>query len=172
MFVVATIAMMLFAAATQGFWFVKSRKWESAALLLVALTLFRPGFWLDQVVPPYDERRGIEAVELAASQPAGTPLRLVIEGPDFDNPDKIVSTTVMANLGAEGDGVSRLNDAGLIVAPEGDVAKLEEPIAGTPFFTRMRMFDFYADKPVTIPVSKCRLSGCPRKCSTFLPFSC
>ena len=43
-FVVATVAMMLFAAATQGFWFVKSRKWESAALLLVALTLFRPGF--------------------------------------------------------------------------------------------------------------------------------
>jgi hypothetical protein len=34
--------------------------------------------------------------------------------------------------------------------PEGDVAKLEEPIAGTPFFTRFRMFDFYADKPVTI----------------------
>jgi TRAP transporter 4TM/12TM fusion protein len=149
-FVVATVAMMLFAAATQGFWFVKSRKWESAVLVLVALTLFRPGFWLDQVVPPYDERRGIEAVELAASQPVDTPLRMVVEGPDFDDPDKMVRTTVMANLGAEGDGVARLNAAGLIVVPEGDVAKLEEPIAGTPFFTRFRMFDFYADKPVTI----------------------
>jgi TRAP transporter 4TM/12TM fusion protein len=149
-FVVATVAMMLFAAATQGFWFVKNRLWESAALLLIALTLFRPGFWLDQVVPPYDEKSGIEAVELAAKQPADARLRLVIEGPDFDNPDKTSKTTVMVNLGAEGEGAARLESGGLIVAPEGDVAKLEEPIAGTPFFTRFRMFDFYADKPVTI----------------------
>ncbi len=149
-FVVATAAMMLFAAATQGFWFVKNKLWESAALLLIALTLFRPGFWLDQVVPPYDEKSGIEAVELAAKQPADARLRLVVEGPDFDNPDKTSKTTVMVNLGAEGEGAARLESGGLIVAPEGDIAKLEEPIAGTPFFTRFRMFDFYADKPVTI----------------------
>ena len=149
-FVVATVAMMLFAAATQGFFLVKNKLWESAALLLIALTLFRPGFWLDQVVPPYDDRSGIEAIELAAKQPADAHLRLVIRGPDFDNPEKMTQTTVMANLGAEGEGVQRLDQAGLIVVPEGDVAKLEEPIAGTPFFTRFRMFDFYADQPVTI----------------------
>ena len=40
----ATIAMLLFAAATQGYWLVRSRWWESIALLLVAFTLFRPGF--------------------------------------------------------------------------------------------------------------------------------
>ena len=32
----ATIAMLLFAAATQGYWLVKSRIWESLAILLVA----------------------------------------------------------------------------------------------------------------------------------------
>jgi TRAP-type uncharacterized transport system fused permease subunit len=46
------IAMMLFAAATQGYFFVRSRWWETVALLLIAFTLFRPGFWLDQVQPP------------------------------------------------------------------------------------------------------------------------
>jgi TRAP transporter 4TM/12TM fusion protein len=148
--IVATAAMMLFAAATQGFWMVKSRIWETVALLLIAFTLFRPGFWLDYVQPPYDEKTGIEAVELAAQQPENGLMRLVIEGPDFDNAEKIVKTTLMANLGAAGDGTKRMEQAGLLVAPEGDVAKLEEPLAGTPFFTRLQMFDFYGDKPVQI----------------------
>ncbi|MEM7636502.1 MAG: TRAP transporter fused permease subunit, partial [Pseudomonadota bacterium] len=148
--VVATAAMMLFAAATQGFWMVKSRAWETVALLLIAFTLFRPGFWLDYVQPPYDEKTGIEAVELAASQPDNGLMRLVIEGPDFDDAEKTVKTTLMANLGAPGDGTKRMEQAGLLVVPEGDVAKLEEPLAGTPFFTRMQMFDFYGDKPVQI----------------------
>ncbi len=148
--IVATAAMMLFAAATQGFWMVKSRIWETVALLLIAFTLFRPGFWLDYVQPPYDEKTGIEAVELAAQQPENGLMRLVIEGPDFDNAEKIVKTTLMANLGAAGDGTKRFEQAGLLVVPEGDVAKLEEPLAGTPFFTRLQMFDFYGDKPVQI----------------------
>ncbi len=148
--IVATAAMMLFAAATQGFWLVRSRIWETVALLLIAFTLFRPGFWLDYVQPPYDEKTGIEAVELAAKQPEGGFMRLVIEGPDFDNADKIVKTTLMADLGAAGDGTRRMEQAGLLVVPEGNVAKLEEPIAGTPFFTRLQMFDFYGDKPVQI----------------------
>ena len=148
--IVATAAMMLFAAATQGFWLVKSRIWETVALLLIAFTLFRPGFWLDYVQPPYDEKTGIEAVELAAKQPEDGLMRLVIQGPDFDHADKTVKTTLMADLGAPGDGTKRMEQAGLLVVPEGDVAKLEEPIAGTPFFTRLQMFDFYADKPVQI----------------------
>jgi len=148
--IVATAAMMLFAAATQGFWMVKSRIWETVALLLIAFTLFRPGFWLDYVQPPYDDRPGIEAVELAASQPENGLMRLVIEGPDFDNAEKTVKTTLMANLGAAGEGTKRMEQAGLLVAPEGDIAKLEEPLAGTPFFTRLQMFDFYGDKPVQI----------------------
>lgn len=148
--IVATAAMMLFAAATQGFWLVKSRIWETLALLLIAFTLFRPGFWLDYVQPPYDDKTGIQAVELAASQPADGFMRLVIEGPDFDDAEKTVKTTLMANLGAAGDGTQRMKQAGLLVVPEGDVAKLEEPLAGTPFFTRLQMFDFYGDKPVQI----------------------
>ncbi|MBI3451772.1 MAG: TRAP transporter permease, partial [Rhodospirillales bacterium] len=46
-FVVATAAMLLFAAATQGYFLVRSRIWETAALLLIAFALFRPGFFWD-----------------------------------------------------------------------------------------------------------------------------
>ncbi|WFF41791.1 TRAP transporter fused permease subunit [Salinicola endophyticus] len=54
-FIVATAAMLIFAAATQGFMLVKSRWYESALLLLVAFTLFRPGFWMDMADAPYRE---------------------------------------------------------------------------------------------------------------------
>ena len=51
-FLIAVVAMLVFAAATQGYWIVKSKPWEIVALLLVAFTLFRPGYWLDRVSPP------------------------------------------------------------------------------------------------------------------------
>jgi TRAP transporter 4TM/12TM fusion protein len=161
--IIAIIAMLLFAAATQGFWLVRSKWWETVALLLIAFTLFRPGFWLDMVEPPYDERPGVEVIELAANQPKGEPIRLVIQGPDFDNPDKLVETTLMANLAPEGDGAARLEGAGLMVTPEGDIAKLEEPMAGTPFFTRFQMFDFYADQPVQVLRAEMPASRMPKE---------
>ncbi|WP_216092871.1 DUF3394 domain-containing protein [Candidatus Marithrix sp. Canyon 246] len=46
----AVSAMLLFAAVTQGYWLIKSKLWESLALLLIAFTLFRPGFWWDWIL--------------------------------------------------------------------------------------------------------------------------
>ncbi|MEZ5538005.1 MAG: TRAP transporter permease [Thiolinea sp.] len=149
-FIVGVIAMLLFAAATQGYFIAKSRIWESALLLLIAFSLFRPGFWLDMVDPPFIEKPGTEVVQMAEAQPAGEPLRLEITGPDFDNPDKMTQITLMANLADSGDGAARLDGAGLMVMEEDGMTKLEEPMAGTPFFTTLQMFDFYADQPVTI----------------------
>jgi TRAP transporter 4TM/12TM fusion protein len=48
----AVIAMLIFAAATQGYFLVRSRLWESLVLLLVTFSLFRPGFWMDMMFPP------------------------------------------------------------------------------------------------------------------------
>jgi TRAP-type uncharacterized transport system fused permease subunit len=51
-FVTATIAMLLFAAATQGCFLARSRLHESAALLVLASTLLLPNDWLNMVRPP------------------------------------------------------------------------------------------------------------------------
>lgn len=117
-FVIATIAMMLFAAATQGWFFTKSRVWETVALLLIAFALFRPGFFLDQVSPPYEEKSGAQALQLAAAASDGATLRVKIVGPDFDDPDKKNNTSVILNLGAAGDGETRFTQAGLNVLDE------------------------------------------------------
>ncbi|HPE59786.1 MAG TPA: TRAP transporter permease [Thiolinea sp.] len=149
-FIVATIAMMLFAAATQGYFLTRSRIWESAGLLLVAFTLLRPGFWLDMVQPPYVLHEGTKVLELAQAQPKGQPLRLEVVGPDFDKPDQMSQITLVAELNDEGDGAARLAKSGLAVMDEDGVEKLEEPMPGTPFFTTLQMFDFYGDQPVRV----------------------
>ncbi|MDF1793074.1 MAG: TRAP transporter permease [Thalassobaculaceae bacterium] len=153
-FIVATVAMLLFAAGTQGYFFAKNRIWEAAALLLIAFTLFRPGFWLDLVQDPYETVDPIEVVALAGTLPEGGELRLVIAGPDFNNPDAKAETTMILPLGPAGSGEQRLQDADLLVMIEDGMAKLEEPFrpgpAGSVPGQKLSGFDFYGDDPVRI----------------------
>ncbi len=149
-FVVATAAMMLFAAATQGYFFARNRIWETVALLLIAFTLFRPGYWLDQVVPEFENRPGTELVALAGRLPADSELRIHVEGPNFNNPDKIDKTTLIIPLGKAGPGDRRLQQAGVVIVSEGKLAKLEEPLPASKLEKQLKSYDFYGDKPVVV----------------------
>ncbi len=146
---VFAVAMMLFAAATQGYFLARSRIWESAALLLIAFTLFRPGFWLDYVEPPFNDLPGTQLIEMAGDAPANGDVRFVISGPDFDT-GKINTRTIVAQLGAPGDGEERLKRSGLVVMEDDGKAVLEEPFPGTTFFQILSEYDFYGDTPVEI----------------------
>ncbi len=151
-FITAVIAMLLFAAATQGFFLTRNRIWETVALLVVAFTLFRPGFWLDQIEPPFTDRPGAEIHQVAEAQPVDSLLRASIAGPDFNDPDKQIETTIVLPLGAAGTGEARLEESGILVMVDDGQALLEEPFPGTPFESLGREFDFYADDPVTVSV--------------------
>ena len=107
-FIVATVAMMLFAAATQNYFLVRSRIWETLALLLVAFTLFRPGYWLDQWIPPYEEQAAASINEVAGNAPDNGNLRVVVSGEDVAS-GKTIIKTVELPLGPKGaDGAARL----------------------------------------------------------------
>jgi len=149
-FIVAVIAMMLFAAATQRYFLTRNRLWESAILLLVAFTLFRPGFWLDYVQPPFNIRAGTEVLEIAAKEPEGAKLRVKISGPDYDDADVMSDGTLIVPLGKAGTGEERLKRSGIIVVMEDGKAKMEEPLPGTPYADLGNSLDFYGDKPVQI----------------------
>ncbi len=150
-FIVAVIAMMLFAAATQGYFFARSRIWESVGLLLVAFTLFRPGFWLDYVQPPFDARPGTEIAALAEKEPDGATLRVVLRGPDYKDTDKIDYLTILLPLGDKADGVSRLEKIGVVVNEDNGKALLDEPFPGKWLDLKTNgQFDYYADTPVEI----------------------
>lgn len=109
----AIAAMLIFAAATQG-WFIRRNRWyESAVLLLVTFSLLRPDFWLDQVTPKYRVEDGSRLVELAGAGTAGSGLRVRIEGTTLEGKD--IKKTVLLPLSAEGNGTQRIRNAGMTV---------------------------------------------------------
>ncbi|GAB2802579.1 TRAP transporter permease [Halomonas shantousis] len=79
-FVIATIAMLIFAAGTQGFMIVKNRWYESLLLLLVAFTLFRPGFWMDIIHDPYRDVPPAQFEQALGNVDEDSNLRVRIEG--------------------------------------------------------------------------------------------
>ncbi|WP_312915021.1 TRAP transporter permease [Stutzerimonas kunmingensis] len=81
-FVVATIAMLIFAAGTQGYFLVRSRWYESLLLLLVAFNLFRPGFWMDIIHDPYRDIEPAALVETLERVEEDSQLRLRVLGED------------------------------------------------------------------------------------------
>ena len=116
----AVVAMLSFAAATQGWFLTKSRWWETAALLLVAFTLFRPGFFWDEIYPPLIEKPASELVQVLDRIPAGGQLRLKLKGERMSG--KEYEMTVMLPVGAESTGAEKLSGLGIeTIEDEGKV---------------------------------------------------
>ncbi|SFS82913.1 TRAP transporter, 4TM/12TM fusion protein [Sulfitobacter marinus] len=117
-FIVATFAMLLFAAATQGWFLARNRFYETIALLLIAFTLFRPGFWMDMVFPPYLEEAPAEIVQAAADTPIGENLRLRVSGVgDLGDPIEFVA---LLPMGEGTTGEEKLEAAGIVTRMDGD----------------------------------------------------
>ena len=147
-FVVATFAMLLFAAATQGYFLARSKAWETAALLLVAFTLFVPNFWLDRVQPPYTSHPGTEFETIVERAEPGDYLRFIVSGPDFST-GAIRSLTLVLDVD-ETPAARRVDATGLFLMPEPDRMVLDEPMPATTFARALQGFDFYGDTPVEI----------------------
>ena len=162
-FIVAVIAMMLFASATQGWFLTRNRIWESAILLLVAFTLFRPGFWLDRVQAPFTSEEGSKVYEVVDEvAPDGT-ATFVVSGPNFNTGEED-STTLLVSLGETEEASDRLRTAGLDVRVEDGIAIVDEPLVGTPYFELIgNLFDFYADDPVKISEIKKPAARMPKE---------
>ncbi len=126
----AVVAMLIFAAATQGFWLVKSRWYETLLLLLVAFTLFRPGFWWDEIYPPIVTSPPQQIERLAAEVAPGGHLMLLAEGMTIDG--DMVSKLIRLPLGEGATGAEKLSDAGLTLAISDDQVLVELVGFGSP----------------------------------------
>ncbi len=114
----ALVAMLVFAAATSGYFFARNRWYETILMLLICFTLFRPGFWMDMIKPPFEELKGQAMVTAIEAAPAGTEKRVWIEGMNIDGDE--VRKGVLLPLGETGDVKARLATAGLTVMADGD----------------------------------------------------
>ncbi|WP_146586772.1 TRAP transporter permease [Puniceibacterium confluentis] len=129
-FVIATVAMLLFAAATQGWFLAKNKVYETIALLLIAFTLFRPGFWMDMVFPPYSEEAPAQIAAAAADTQPGDELRLRVSGVnDLGDPIQFVA---LLPIGEGATGEEKLESAGLVFRTEDDKMFIDDVSFGSP----------------------------------------
>lgn len=149
MFITATIGILVFTAATMGWFLTRNRIWETAAMLLIAFALFRPGFFMNQIQPPFEDIAPAAFTETLAAAEPGSQIRTLISGPDFDT-FEIKEVTVMLDVPEVEGAQARLDALGMFLVPEGDVQRLDEPMFGTDLGTALESFDFYGDEPVQI----------------------
>ncbi|MCK9516189.1 MAG: TRAP transporter permease [Ottowia sp.] len=109
----ATVANLVFVAATQGWFMTRNRWWETALLLLLTFSLFRPGYWMDKIAPPYMAVPTAQLAGVIENTPPGDSLRVWIEGEDLYG--RQISKGVLLPLGAAGPARERLESAGLRV---------------------------------------------------------
>ena len=107
----ATLASLLFAAATQGWFLRKNRLWETLALILVAFAFFRPGFFMDLYKEPFERLPATELISTLESSTEKSHIRLFIAGVNLEGND--VQRGLLLPLGQGSTAKERLQESGL-----------------------------------------------------------
>ncbi|MFH2091161.1 MAG: TRAP transporter permease [Pseudomonadota bacterium] len=107
----SVIGMLTFAAATQNYFVIKNRTWETLVLLLVTFMLFRPGYFWDMIYPPFVERPGIELVEIVGDLDPNSMIRLKIAGESIEGDS--YTKVIMLPIGEATTGQQRLSEIGI-----------------------------------------------------------
>ena len=105
------IGMLLFAAATQGFWFTKNKWWETILLLGIVFLIFRPGFIYDKIEPPYQYLDGKKIFEVANKKQEGDLIEFVVAGETLEGIEREYTFTLPLAKGENGK--ERINNTGL-----------------------------------------------------------
>ena len=129
-FIVASIAMLIFAAGTQGYFLVRSRWYESVLLLLIAFTLFRPGFWMDLVHDPYRDIEPAQLVQALGEVEEGSQLRLRIRGEDAVGDPREFALLLPVPDGPTGE--ARMEKLGLLTYEENGKLLIDSVTFGSP----------------------------------------
>lgn len=123
-FIVATIAILLFTSGTQGYFLCKNKKYESALLVLIAFTLFRPGFWMDQFISPYTELPGSEFSAVMNDTPSGEHLKIKVLQVNRNGVEKI--NTKLMKVPFADTLELKLNKIGMDVIAKGDTSIIDQ----------------------------------------------
>lgn len=117
-FIIATLAMLAFTAATMGWYFAKNRWWETLILLLATAILFRPGFFMDYVSPSTVDVSPTQLATEVGKAPVGEEFLLHVSGVNqYGKPVKFYASIPVAE-GATGE--ERLQNAGLTIIDSGE----------------------------------------------------
>ncbi|PMN66491.1 TRAP transporter permease [Enterovibrio norvegicus] len=113
----AVVAMLVFSAATQGWWLTKNKWYETVAMLLITFALFRPGFFWDELYAPTNDYAGTEIIKVAETLPDGQTLNIQVKGENIDG--NIVTKHVHLPVDtAKAEGLARVLSTGLELRDE------------------------------------------------------
>lgn len=147
----STAGCLVFAAATLNHWLVRSRWWESAALLLVAVSLIYPAAWFDLA---YGRHQALPAAALAAqveAAPAGGRLAVRLAGLTLEG-DR-TERTVSLRLGPQGPAAVRLTASGLTMSRlDGDPVVAQ--VAFGSYAARLRLEPGFRVAAVLVPADR------------------
>jgi len=135
----AIIAMLAFAAGTQGYFITRNRIWETIALLVAAFTLFRPGFFWDEFYPELEDEPPAKLMEIVGQKPAGSQLRLRLKGEKMDGRE--YEMTIMLPVGKEATADERVKGMGFEVRQEGDRVFIDNVVFSSPAEKALMDFD-------------------------------
>lgn len=122
-------AMGCFVAASQNWLLTRNRWYETLLLLLVCFTLFRPGYWLNNIMPPFEDRPASEVTRVAGELRTGSTIRIRLASQTRlgEDVDKIIRLTMRTG----GSGVDRLKRAGLTLSTLGDTVTVQSVAFGS-----------------------------------------
>ena len=115
---IALIACLSFAAATQQHFLVKSRVWETIALLFVAFTLFRPDIYRDWFFAPYRVAPVAQMQPVIDALKPGENMRLRIEVEEKSKAGTTREERTFILPVTKGSAEGRLSRAGLSTQPK------------------------------------------------------
>jgi len=122
-FVISTIAILCFTAASMGYFFHKNRLWETVLLLLISFALFRPGFFMEHMSPSTRHVAPTEFASEIAKAPVGEDLTLKVAGVNpYGKPIQFF-TELKVPEGASGE--ERIKNLGLILLDTGEKIEVE-----------------------------------------------
>ncbi|WP_299871264.1 TRAP transporter permease [uncultured Cocleimonas sp.] len=113
-----TVAMLLFAAATQGWFLTKNKIWETLLLLLTTFILFRPGYFMDMISPELETMEASKIYQVVEALPENAQIRVQVKGETLEG--KAIDKVVMLPVGAPGKGIDRLKDGSGLELKEED----------------------------------------------------
>jgi TRAP transporter 4TM/12TM fusion protein len=117
------LAMGAFVAASQNWLLTRNRWYETAALLLICLTLFRPSFWLDMISEPLRALPASETLAEVGKTPAGGAVRLRIATQDISG--DTVEKLVRMSVGAGNTPAEKLAASGLTLSALGGDVRVQ-----------------------------------------------
>jgi len=108
--VTAIAGMLLFAAATQGYWLARNKWWETILLLAFTFLLFRPGYIYDKIQAPYQNIPGKEIFKVADKMDPGDRLEFVVTGETIEGIER--KYTFALPLAEGKTGKEKINETG------------------------------------------------------------